>query len=31
MKKMISVAEAKGLIADSVLQLDAVEVKLMEG
>ena len=28
---MISVAEAKGLIADSVLQLDAVEVKLMEG
>ena len=31
MKKMISVAEAKGLIADSVLRLDAVEVKLMEG
>ena len=31
MKKMISVAEAKGLIADSVLRLDVVEVKLMEG
>ena len=31
MKKMISVAEAKGLIADSVLRMDAVEVKLMEG
>ena len=31
MKKMISVADAKGLIADSVLRLDAVEVKLMDG
>ena len=31
MKKMISVAEAKGLIADSVLRLDAVSVRLMDG
>jgi molybdopterin molybdotransferase len=31
MKKMISVAEAKGLIADSILRLGSREVKLMEG
>lgn len=31
MKKMISVTEAKGLIADSILRLGSREVKLMEG
>ncbi len=31
MKKMISVAEAKGMIAENVVPLDAVEVGLLEG
>ena len=31
MKKMISVAEAKGLIAERVLRMESVSVRLMEG